>query len=213
MIAGSGGEGGGEGELIHRNQTREPPVYLPSTVLKFLVTSKGEWTFPVASARFGKELTRRGEPGEPWGLIAKGPSSTPLSSRICFQSLSVRVPARKRRHIQTGPSEESSMKSPSTNAWPGFRKSHQLQCGTLSGRSRELLPSRSEQMRFSGVGFLIVAGGLVEGELSKPIRRELRKYIRNSHFFPSAPLLAKSEGKRDFSCNSYGQPPRAQSRM
>lgn len=108
------------------------------------------------------------------------------------------------------------MKSPSTNAWPGFRKSHQLQCGTLAGRSRELLPSRSEQMRFSGVGFLIVAGGLVEGELSKPIGRELRKYIGNSHFFPSAPLLelllAKSEGKTNFSCNSYGQPPRAQSR-
>lgn len=38
QMAGSGGEW--EGELIHRNQTREPPVYLSPTVLRLVVTSK-----------------------------------------------------------------------------------------------------------------------------------------------------------------------------
>lgn len=71
-------------------------------------------------------------------------------------------------------------------------------------------------MRFSGVGFLIMAGGLVEGSANR-IGRELRKYISSSHFFPSAPLLefllAKSRRAREtLHAIHMGQLPRAQSR-
>lgn len=48
----------------------------------------------------------------------------------------------------------------------GLGKATRYSAGLWAGRSGEVLPSRSEQMRFSGVGFLIMAGGLVEGGLS-----------------------------------------------